>query len=125
MQETLKIDGNLNRPDVNFNSVSGELWISGRSIVENAIRFYEPLVDWIEVYCENPAQITELHLKLEYFNTSTSKYLLSIVELLHDLYSSGKEVVIYWYSSDEDMLELGEDYDAMIGIPFKFMEYSV
>jgi hypothetical protein len=47
------------------------------------------------------------------------------VELLHDLYSSGKEVVIYWYSSDEDMLELGEDYDAMIGIPFKFMEYSV
>jgi hypothetical protein len=73
VQETLKIDGNLNRPDVNFNSVSGELWISGRSIVENAIRFYEPLVDWIEVYCENPAQITELHLKLEYFNTSTSK----------------------------------------------------
>jgi hypothetical protein len=125
MEEIIKIESSSNRPEVIFNAKTGQLYITGRSIVENAIRFYEPLSDWIKEYCQNPAEKTELHLKLEYFNTSTSKYLLSFIEMLEEIFLEGKDVEVFWYSVDEDMLELGEDYAAMIEIPFQFLEYSL
>jgi len=125
VQENLKIESNSNWPEIVFDASTGELSISGRSIVENAIRFYEPVVNWLDIYCQNPAKKTKLHLKMEYFNTSTSKYILAIIGKLDEIYREGKEVEIYWYSADEDMEELGEDYNAMIDVPFKFMEYSL
>jgi len=125
VQEPIKVKSTSIRPEISFNATTGKFLIEGRSIVENAIRFYDPIIDWIDEYCKNPAKKTELHLKMEYFNTSTSKYLLSIIDKLHDIYSEGNDVEIYWYSADEDMEELGEDYNAMIDIPFKFLEFSV
>lgn len=121
----LKIQGNSNRPNVDFNAETGKLTIEGKSILENAIRFYEPILDWIDDYCENPADQTILYLKLEYFNTSTSKFLLAIIEKLEELYQGGKEAGIYWYYTDEDMEELGEDYSNLIDLPFHFVEFSL
>ena len=120
----LKIEANSHWPKVELNKQTGVLEISGRSIVENAIRFFEPIMEWIDAYCEHPAEKTELHLKLEYFNTSTSKYILSIFEKLEEIFNEGKEVEIFWYSFDEDMEELGEDYQAMVDVPFQFLKYS-
>ncbi len=125
MQENIEIKGNLNMPDVSFNASTGKLVIEGRSILENTTRFYKPLLDWIDKYCEEPAENTELHLKLEYFNTSTSKYLLSIFEKIDELYNGGDDVILYWYSSDEDMEDLGKDYEDIVSIPFVFKEFSV
>lgn len=125
MQKNLKIEGNSNLPSILFNASDGKLNITGRSIVENAIRFYDPILDWVRLYCKNPAVKTELHLKMEYFNTSTSKYILSIIDELIKIYNKGNNVEIYWYSVDEDMEELGEDYKAMINIPFKLLEFSL
>lgn len=122
---SLKIQGNSNRPQVDFNSKTGNLTIEGKSILENAIRFYEPILEWIEKYCDNPAELTTLNLKLEYFNTSTSKFLLAIIERLEELYQGGKEVKINWYYTDEDMEELGEDYSNLLDVPFHFVEFSM
>jgi len=125
MERTLRIEAGSHRPEVEFNAAEGKLWITGRSIVENSIRFYEPLAFWIEEYCNHPAIKTELHLRLEYFNTSTSKYLLSFIERVEMLYKEGHDAEIFWYSTDEEMLELGEDYAAMVDVPFTFLKYSL
>ncbi|MBI9067419.1 MAG: DUF1987 domain-containing protein [Salinivirgaceae bacterium] len=121
----LKIQGNSNRPEVDFNAKTGELVLTGRSILENTLRFYEPILDWIDTYCKNPAENTSFHLKLEYFNTSTSKFLLSIIEKLEELYSGGSDVKIYWYYVDEDMQELGEDYRNIVELPFQLIAFSM
>ena len=81
----LQLDGNTSRPTVVFNAVNGQLHIIGRSILENSIRFYEPLLEWIVTYIKNPASKTEFHMELEYFNTSTSKYLLQLMQQLEVL----------------------------------------
>jgi len=117
----LKITGNLNRPDIDFDANSGEMVMGGRSILETTPRFYDPLMEWLESYCNQPAQKTRLHLKMEYFNTSTSKFLLTIVERLSELHHDGSEVEILWYYSDEDMQDLGVDYSHMVEVPFSFV----
>jgi hypothetical protein len=122
--EPISIAGTPKTPTVQFDGGSGKVEIKGRSIPENSIEFYKPLVDWLEAYLSNPAELTEVNIQLEYFNTSSSKCILDVFKKLEAIYKSGNEVVINWYyeEDDEDMLEAGEDYQSIIKIPFKMVE---
>ena len=70
--EDLKHEGSAKTPVVEFSS-NGELLLKGRSIPENSIEFYKPLIEWLESYSESPNSTTVLSVQLEYFNTSSSK----------------------------------------------------
>jgi len=43
--DPIKIEGTPKTPTVNFNAEKGNIEIKGRSIPENSIEFYKPLVD--------------------------------------------------------------------------------
>lgn len=121
--DPIKIEGTPKTPTVDFNSASGVLEIKGRSIPENAVEFYKPLVDWIGVYGDNAKETTVVNVQLEYFNTSSSKCILDVFKKLESI--NGKSnITINWHyeQDDEDMLEAGEDYQAIINIPFKMVE---
>lgn len=122
--DPIKIEGTPKTPTVNFDGEKGKIEIKGRSIPENSIEFYKPLVDWLEEYMKSPKDMTEVDIQLEYFNTSSSKCILDVFKKLETMYKGGNEVVINWHyeEDDEDMLEAGEDYQSIIKIPFKMME---
>lgn len=120
--KTLDIKGSQNVPDVCFNSLNGKLLIKGRSVLENTIHFFEPIIKWIDEYCKNPAEKTELCIEMDYFNTSSSKFILSIFEKLQNLHTLGKQVEIIWRYNDEDSQELGKDYSMLLEVPFKFVK---
>lgn len=119
--EDIRIQGTPKTPTVNFISSEGLLEIKGRSIPENSIEFYKPLIDWIESYAQQPNDSSNVNIQLEYFNTSSSK---CILDLFKKLEAINKSITINWYyeEDDEDMLEAGEDYEAIINIPFKMIE---
>ena len=119
--QDLKQEGSAKTPLVEFNT-NGELLLKGRSIPENSIEFYKPLLEWIESYSESPNSSTVLNVQLEYFNTSSSKCILDVFKKLESV--SGSEVSVKWYyeEDDEDMLEAGEDYEALIDLPFEMIE---
>ena len=118
------LDGSAKTPTVHFDGSSGQLELRGRSIPENSIEFYRPLIDWIDQYARNPQQHTQLRVQLEYFNTSSSKCILDLFKKLEAVRNSGNEVLVLWHyeADDEDMLEAGEDYQAIINIPFKMVQ---
>jgi len=122
--EPISIAGTPKTPTVHFDAGNGKIEIKGRSIPENSIEFYKPLVDWLEQYLSTPAALTEVNIQLEYFNTSSSKCILDVFKKLEAIYKSGNEVLINWFyeEDDEDMLEAGEDYQSIIKIPFKMVE---
>ena len=62
---------------------------------------------------------------MEYMNTSSSKQVFVILKSIKENYHI-KDVYIKWYyeSDDEDMLEMGKDYESMVHIPIDFYEYS-
>ncbi len=118
------LDGSAKTPTVHFDGSTGQLELRGRSIPENSIEFYRPLIDWIDHYSKTPQASTKLRVQLEYFNTSSSKCILDLFKKLEMVRSSGNEVMVFWHyeADDEDMLEAGEDYQAIINIPFKMVQ---
>ncbi len=123
--DKLQIQGTAKTPSLLFDAETGILEIKGRSIPENAIDFFKPLVDWLEEYSKDAKELTQANIQLEYFNTSSSKCILDIFKKLENINKQdGCEVVINWYyeEDDEDMLEAGEDYQSILKIPFKMIE---
>ncbi len=122
--EAISIEGTPKTPTVNFDTEKGFLEIKGRSIPENSIEFYKPIVDLLERYATKPQPTTNVNIQLEYFNTSSSKCILDVFKKLEGINKNGSKVVINWYyeEDDEDMLEAGEDYQAIINVPFKMVQ---
>ncbi|PJA09774.1 MAG: nuclear pore complex subunit [Flavobacteriales bacterium CG_4_10_14_0_2_um_filter_32_8] len=120
----IKIEGSPKTPIIEFNPSTGYLLVRGRSIPENSIDFYKSLIDALEAYNINSQPDTKVDIQLEYFNTSSSKCILDVFKKLEVINSGGSNVVINWYyeEDDEDMLEAGEDYQAIINVPFKMIE---
>ncbi len=117
--ENIFIAGTPKTPTVLFDSEARTLSLSGRSIPENSIDFYASLITWTDDLCSSDG-VVEVNINLEYFNTSSSKCLM---DLLKRIESSNVDAHVNWYyeEDDEDMLEAGEDYDAIINLPFKLL----
>lgn len=112
-------------PSILFNTEIGMLTIEGKSLVENAYDFYKPLLDELKEYCKKPCCQTIINIKLEYFNTSSSKSILDVLRRAEDIKSSSITKVNWYYEKyDEDMLEVGEDYQSIINIPFTMVEFT-
>ena len=125
--KSLIIEGTPKTPYIKFDPETGVLEMKGRSIPENAIEFYKPLVDWLDEYAKNPKPETIVHIQLEYFNTSSSKCILDIFKKLEAINKRGSsKVIIKWYYEvdDEDMQEAGEDYQSILKIPFEMIEIA-
>lgn len=120
--DSLKLEGSAKTPAISF--APGKLELRGRSIPENSVEFYKPLNDWIDTYGKNPSLETIVDVKLEYFNTSSSKCILDLFKKLEAIHGKGTEVNVNWFfeMDDEDMEEAGEDYQAIISLPFKLIE---
>jgi len=120
----LNLEGSKKTPTIEFNSGSGYLLIKGRSIPENSIEFYKPLIETLKAYNDSPQKNTKVDIQLEYFNTSSSKCILDVFKRLEKINAGDSEVAINWHyeEEDEDMLEAGEDYQAIINIPFNMIE---
>ena len=115
------IEGTDRTPEVNFKFSEGSLCISGRSITENPIQFYNKLSDVLALYIHNPQPSTIFKVELEYFNTSTSKCLVDLFKQLETLHMKGNEVRVEWFyeDQDEEIMDSGEDYKDIVNIPFE------
>ena len=111
-------------PSVNFDPIHGLFEIKGKSIPENSILFYEPLLNYLEDYTSQPAEKTVLNAKFEFFNTSSSNRIHALFKKFEKIYQDNSEVLIRWFceNGDENMLDAGEDFRAILHVPFEIIE---
>lgn len=111
-----EIIGTPKTPEVNFDPKSGEFSLRGRSIHENSDGFYMPIFDLLDKYEQDPANNTTATFELEYFNTSSAKYILDILKKLEEIRLSGNPVQVNWIyeEGDLDMEEAGKDYSDLV-----------
>lgn len=114
----LELKPTKDTPEVSFEK--GLLKITGRSTSLTSKEFFEPLLKWIDDYISNDFVKTEIHIKLEFFNTRTSKELLFLLRRFNN-----KDCKILWYYEydDNDIFDAGKDYQAICDVPFEFICY--
>lgn len=101
--------------------------IKGKSSPEDTVKFYNVVFLGLKNYQFTGKIKLSVHVSLIYFNSSTAKCLFDLMKILKQLKSIGLKVDINWYyeENDEDMLEAGEDYQAVCQIPFNFVELEM
>jgi len=124
--ETLRIEATDDNPQVLLDQEDSQFEISGKSLPEDVVDFYKPVMDWLKEYRKNPNAKTEFNLKMIYFNTASSKQIMDILMIFEEMVEEGHEVVVRWHSkkSDEDMQEAGQEYEEMLDIPFEHLTYD-
>lgn len=123
--EALDIRATSDTPKVLFDPENGIFEISGRSLPEDVVSFYQPLIDWLDEYKDSPNEYTEFVFKYIYFNTATSKLIQDILIKLEEIHESGYKVQVMWFyeEEDEDMLDLGEEFSENVDIPFEIISF--
>ena len=125
--EPLRLEQTDDSPLVELDQENNLFEISGKSLPEDLVDFYMPVLDWLNVYRANPNPKTEFSFKLIYFNTASSKLLLDILMLFEEMVEEGHAVTVKWFSlqSDEDMQEAGKEYEEMVDVPFEHATYAL
>jgi len=111
-------------PSVLFDTDQGLLELAGSSLHENADHFYRPILEQLETYTKSPAKHTVVRITLDYFNSSSSKYILELLKVLDELHASGTATVLLeWHHKEDDldMAEAGEDYGSLLEMPVKLV----
>jgi hypothetical protein len=107
--KNIYIEGTAKTPQIDFNQLSGELIIHGKSIPENAIKIYEPLLNWVNEYVQSPHHTTNLRLNLEYFNTSSFLWFIKIIKALSKITRENHVLFIHQYFDIEDFEDMDQD----------------
>lgn len=119
--QIINLEGTEDTPKIILDKGNGIYEISGRSLPEDSAEFYQPVLDWLDEYKEDPKSTTEFVFKLEYFNTASSKLILDILSNLEDI--EGTTIIWYYHEDDEDMQEAGEEFSELVELPFEFKTY--
>ena len=102
-------------PEIDFNPETNILSMSGESYPENTIQFYDPLLDWLKGYLsERGDNEVVFNIELIYFNSSSSKVLLDIFDMLEE--TKNDKITVNWIHDEEDeaMEEYGEEFEEDI-----------
>lgn len=123
--EALIIPEGQSTPNIILDHAKGRIEILGNSLPEDVLGFYSPVFKWVEAYVANPNPKTEIHIKLSYFNSSSSKSILDILTILEELVRLNLTVEVIWHylDLDEDMLSTGREFESMLLIPFQFVPF--
>jgi hypothetical protein len=102
----------------------GRIFIMGRSIPENPNDFYRPVQEWISKYAQNYTEKSKIELGFEYINTSSIKWIFTILRELSEMKEIVRNASVSWYyeHGDEDMCELGLILRSLVECPFVVVE---
>lgn len=123
-QQVFEREATKETPYMHFDAKAGEMLFEGASLPENPLGVYTPVLEWFIGYVQNPAPTTRVTFNFSYYNTSTSKVILGVLEQLEALQRAGHTVEIVWHYpyEDEDMEEAGREYAASTLLPFVMKE---
>ena len=121
--EELRISPTKNTPEIILNP-EGMIRIRGRSIHENVTDFFAPVEEWVTAYIVNPAEVTCVDLNLEYCNSASAKVLIHMLQKISYVSLKNKKFIFNWYyeDGDDDILERGEYFAAILDVPFNFIK---
>lgn len=115
----LSIEATKSSPQVEYVEDDKVLSITGESYPENSFEFFAPVFTWLREQLPLLDQLTfQVHIR--YMNSSSTKCMLDILDLLSERAQDGAEVRVRWYydAGNERALDLAEEFKEDLEIPF-------
>jgi hypothetical protein len=124
MIQTIDIAEKNQLPRILLDYNQGYILFQGSSFASNAYDFYVPIFNWLENFATNPTAKTTVEFKFEYVNSSSIKSISKVLTIIKPILEKSK-VVFKWYykADDEDIKEMGEEFEYFLGVKFEFIEY--
>jgi hypothetical protein len=100
-------------PEVDFRFLENRLSLRGEAYPEDPAAFFGPLLKRLSAHCEAiRGQELQVEFRLDYFNTSSAKALMNMIQILENAVRAGTRVTLRWcfQKDDEVMREFGEDF---------------
>lgn len=121
----LQLQATNTTPKVTLPSKGGDGSIEGNCYPENAFAFFEPVLSWLRNFRKDGGARMTISVKLDYFNTSSSKCLLDLFQYLQDANAEGAQFRVRWLycQDDPDMRENGEEFAEGLTLPFEIKAY--
>lgn len=121
MIKNLVITKTKRTPEIIFKT-SGELMIKGRSLPEDVINFYKPVLTWLEEFKLTAPEKVTLTIDLSYLSTSTARIALEILRTITSIENCNATINWMYEEEDADMREQGEILQSSIKRQFEFLE---
>ena len=112
MMHRVRIRGSQRTPEIDFDFHSNLFRIMGESYPENVAEFYDEYVDKFATHLiKSRGASIKFTFELNYFNSSTARVIMELLEMMEKAALEGNQVVIYWLHDKEDdyMQEIGEE----------------
>jgi hypothetical protein len=112
-------------PEVNFNELDSSLKISGRSMPEDAISFYTPIIQCIEELHATGFSLKQIDFHFEFLSTSSTKQVMKVFQVVNEI-NKTKEVKVNWLydENDTNMKRTGELLLKLVQFQMSFSEVS-
>lgn len=122
------IEASDRSPSVVLDREQSILKIDGRSYPEEGMDFFDPIVLRVQRLLETEIPIRIIHLRLEYYNSATSKAIAALLNTLVKAKALGHEVKIIWeYEEDDDGIQEDiEMFTENFDLPFdiRYTEFT-
>ncbi len=121
------IDETRATPKIDFNLKKNELSIIGDSYPENASIFYREAMEWLTEYLQNKDRKVTINLQLTYWNTSSSKVITDILEMIQAYHDAKGDIFLNWFyeEDDEDSFDNGEIFLEEHTFPYKLVPFTI
>jgi hypothetical protein len=109
-------------PEIYLNP-EGTIRIEGRGLSVNRTHITDQILEWIDLYLENPADVTYVSITFEYLNSHSTSTLFTMLKKITQVLLQSKKLVVKWFyeEDDEDILERGEYIASTLNIPIEFL----
>jgi hypothetical protein len=123
----------LTTPEIYLVPDENLFYIRGTSSPEDVRALYYPVIEWIKIFIDdilegeyktfNSESPVKFQIDLNYFNSSSAKFLFDILTELKRLPPAGIPVQVEWYYDDEDhdMKDAGSDISLLVGMEFSYI----
>lgn len=131
--QKLYISPTLTSPEINFSPDEDIFLIRGTSSPEDVRALYYPVLDWLRLFVDNiikgednkysSAVPLKFQADLDYFNSSSAKFLFDIFLELKRITTIGIPVIVEWFHEEEDidLKEAGNDIALLADMEFTYI----
>ena len=120
--EMLIIEKTQSTPYIYFDQTTNVLILKGESFPENSAKFYAPVLEWLKEYISTlETEKVTMQFEIVYFNSSTSKVFMTILDMLQTEVEKGKNILVLWLcdAENETAIECGEEFkEDLESLPF-------